>query len=129
MTSKISDHDDDNDDDDNQTEKDLYKTVDHTTKTNNTAFEPVQKTANVFSRLMHSEEHAQNNKNNNRPYLKRLLMLLFNEFISFSSIAAAIERFLICFVFQSFRLEKYISLSLSLDFNESESPMNQSRMK
>lgn len=75
MTSKKSDHDEndddndhdhDHDDDDNQTEKDLYKTssnINHTTKMNNTGLEQVMKTtstSNVFSRLMHSEQHVQN---------------------------------------------------------------------
>ena len=68
MTSKKDENDDvddDDDDDDKQTEKDLYKTSSHinqTTRTNNTGLEQVVKTAstpNVFSRLMHSEQHVQ----------------------------------------------------------------------
>ena len=89
-TNKKSDHvdnDNDDDDDDNHTEKDLYKTASNLDHTNNTAFEPVQKTAstsNVFSRLMHSEEHVQNNNNKKQqpPILKKAADAAFNEFVS-----------------------------------------------
>lgn len=121
MPNKKSDDDDDddndNDVDDNQTEKDLSKAasnIDHPTKMINMAFEPVQKTAstsNVFSRLMHSEEHAQNNNPKQTPILNKAARAAFNEFVL---LLLKLKDLSIYLFFSINRFEKCICLSLSL---------------
>lgn len=120
MPNKKSDDDDDddndNDVDDNQTEKDLSKAasnIDHPTKMINMAFEPVQKTAstsNVFSRLMHSEEHAQNNNPKQTPILNKAARAAFNEFVL---LLLKLKDLSICFFFPLIvSRNAFVSLSL-----------------